>query len=96
LESPGGVPVFYPNPITTGNTAKVRIALDAPGWIQIKVFTLSFRKIYEETFPDLPAETLDLPLDLGRFTGAVPANGLYYLSVKTQNRHWNVKFMILR
>ena len=96
LDSPGGIPVVYPNPLKEGVTATVRVKLDSPGWIQIKVFTLAFRKIYEDTQLDLAAGTRDIPLDIGQFKGSFPANGLYYLLVRTPGRQWNVKFLILR
>jgi hypothetical protein len=86
-------PVVFPNPSTHEPAA-----LGLPSGVtsvDIKVFTLAFRKVQEiQPGQYVPGTTVPLPMtDSG---GAPLANGLYYLVVTTNQGTTTVKWLILR
>jgi hypothetical protein len=88
--------VVFPNP-TSGNTVQVQISgLTETNKVSMDIFTLSMRKISDQTFHSEGPGTVTLTLVLKDATGASLANGLYYVVVRTQNQTLTLKLMILR
>ncbi len=93
---PMAVPVIYPNP--ADGTAPVRIrppAYFGVSDVKVKLFTLAFRKVQENTYHQIPDGT-DVPLNLTDKWGMPLASGLYYVVVQTTQGRSIGKFLILR
>jgi len=63
--------------------------------VEIKVFTLAFRLVQEESFLNIPSGT-PVPLQPRDKWGVTLANGLYYLVVTTKRGVSIGKLMVLR
>jgi hypothetical protein len=75
----------------------MRIVLQKPaGWLTLKIYTIAFRMVKEETFQNLSAGPNDLPLTLIDKWGRDLANGLYYILVDTPVGKTKAKLLILR
>lgn len=88
-------PVVYPNPITGPGPVHLQVPLTSTSTVTVKIFTLAFREIQEETFPEVsPGEAITLNLT-DKF-GNPLANGLYYVVVQAQGNRWVTKLMVIR
>jgi hypothetical protein len=64
--------------------------------VTVEIFTIAFRKVKEETFPQVLGGT-DLPITMTDKDNNQLANGLYYVRVSTSNRDQSiVKLLLLR
>lgn len=86
--------VVYPNP-STGPTVNVL----APAYggtkdVRVKIFTVTFRKVLDETFRDVASGTA-VTVHLNDQGGMPLANGLYYAVVTVDGRHSVSKFLVL-
>ncbi len=88
-------PVIYPNPVV-GSTVNLRVFLASAGSVRIQVFTLSFRKVGDETVPSVPAGSSVLTVPMTASDGKPLSNGLYYLVVTANGKRWVLKLLILR
>lgn len=90
-------PVSYPNPVTGPGPIHVQVILQQPvSWLNLKVFTLSFRMVNEEKFQNLPAGPNDFPLAMTDKWGRELANGLYYLEAIIPQGQTMGKWLILK
>jgi len=88
--------VLFPNP-ATGGTVQVQITgLTETTKVDLKIETLNFLKIREETFHSQGPGTVTLKLTLSDQTGASLSNGVYYVIVRAQNQTLVLKLMVLR
>jgi hypothetical protein len=88
--------VIYPNP-AAGGTVKVQITgLTEKTKVSLKILTIAFRKIREETYHSQGPGTVTLSFDLKDQTGADLANGVYYIVVRAQHNTLKLKLMILK
>jgi hypothetical protein len=93
---PVSIPVVYPNP--ADGTEPVR--LRPPTYlgvsdVKVRLFTLAFRKVQENTYSQVPAGT-DVPISLTDKWGKPLASGLYYVVVNTTQGRSIAKFLIIR
>jgi len=89
-------PVVYPNP--ADGTVPVRVRPPAYFGIldvTVKIFTIAFRKVQENTYHQLPNGT-DVPLNLTDKWGKPLSSGLYYVAVQTTQGRSIGKLLILR
>jgi hypothetical protein len=63
--------------------------------VHIQIFTVAFRKVVDETLPDVPAGTSRVPVPLVDRDGKPLANGLYYVVITANGKHWVLKLLIL-
>jgi hypothetical protein len=90
---------IFPNPVSGGGPLQVSYQLgQTVGQVKLKLFTVAFRKIYEDDgLPTAPGGQLYV-LDFNK-VGSV-ANGLYYvvLYVKTggSETHQVMKLLVIR
>jgi hypothetical protein len=90
-------PILYPNPIKKGSTVELQMTLNQPqDYLRVKVFTTSFRKVYDETVKSVPAGVFLYGLDITQFDGGSAANGLYYIEATTPSNHWIIKLLVLK
>jgi hypothetical protein len=64
-------------------------------FVTVKVFTTAFRKVYENTTPNVPGGPFQFDLDPDNFKGSA-ANGLYYAVITTPSDRWISKLLILK
>lgn len=90
-------PSLYPNPLRGNGPAELQIPLNqAQDYLRVKVFTTSFRKVYEDTVKTVPAGVFIYGLDSTRFEGGLAANGIYYVVLTTPSNRWILKLLILK
>jgi len=66
-------------------------------YVEIKVYTLAFRKIYDDQVNYVSAGQFNYYVDPSKFKGSVTiANGLYYVIVTTPTNRWMLKLLVLR
>lgn len=63
--------------------------------VRVEVFTLSFRKVLDTTFTAVPAGTA-VSITLEDRWGHPLADGLYYVVVTVNGKHFTAKLLILR
>jgi hypothetical protein len=86
---------IYPNPVT-GPTVQVLPPLYAGvSKVRVEVYTLSFRKVQDTTYPSL-ASGKAVTLSLTGKGGNPLANGIYYVVVTTDYGRAIGKMLILR
>jgi hypothetical protein len=90
-----GPVVLYPNPVKTGNTVMLQLPLQRVSDVKIQIFTLAFRKVQDQTFPQV-SPGVELAVDLADKWGSRLANGLYYLVVTTNQGRSIEKLLVLR
>jgi hypothetical protein len=90
------IPLIYPNPSKGAEQVKIVIpGLAGASDIKVKVLTVGFRKVREQTFPAVPpGGTVTLPLRDGRNTAF--GNGLYYVLIETPQGRFVEKLIVLR
>lgn len=62
--------------------------------VEVEIFTTAFRKVQEETFPNVPSGT-EVTVQLTDRWGMPLANGLYYVVVIVDGRRSFAKLLIL-
>ena len=87
--------MVYPNPATGNSVSVLPPAYSGSQGVQAEIFTLSFRKVLDETFAAVPAGTA-VSIILDDRWGHPLANGLYYVVVTVGGRHSTAKLLILR
>jgi hypothetical protein len=89
---------MFPNPIRGSNGTTLQIIFSEPhDYVTVKVYTISFRKIYEDRVNYAPAGPFTYYVDPGKFKGNLSiANGLYYVTMTTPTQNWMVKLLVLR
>lgn len=104
-EAVTGETVLYPNPTISGEPVYLHLSgLSAATDVNVKVFTLSFRKVAERDYSQVKPG-MDLALSLTDQEGTSLANGLYYVEAIYRNGppgsgaslvYWTGKMLILR
>lgn len=90
-------PLLYPNPVGGGGPAELQVVLNQPqDYLTVKVFSTSFRKVYEGTVKTVPSGVFLYGLDTSHFEGGTAANGLYYVVITTPSNRWTLKLLILK
>jgi len=88
------VPIVYPNP-TSGQPVNLRLPLKQVSDVTVQIFTLAFRKVWQQNFPQVaPSTALSVPLSDA--SGTQLANGLYYIVALTSEGTYKTKLLILR
>jgi hypothetical protein len=80
------------------NGTQIQIVFDEPhDYVTVKLYTIAFRKIYEDHVNYTPAGTFTYTVDPSKFNGGPAiANGLYYVTITTPIRQWIEKLLVLR
>ncbi len=94
--SPSGPgPLIYPNPWVGGGPLKLSLPLSNLSRLRVEAFTVAFRKVLDQDWvPASAASAVTIaPVDS---SGAVLANGLYYVRVTAGGQKWLLKLLILR
>jgi hypothetical protein len=87
--------VLYPNPYKGNAPALLYLSLTSPASVQVQIFTIAFRKIYDQTLnPIMPGQNLTLPLKGA--DGNAFSNGIYYVVVTVNGNRQFMKWLILR
>ncbi len=89
-------PVLYPNPVKGGTSAELQVTLLSAANVRVQIFTLSFRKVFDQTYSNLSAGVDDLPVSLVHSEGHPLANGLYYVVVTVNGQRTLLKLLILK
>lgn len=93
--SGNSVVVLYPNPVTGPAVNVLAPAYSGSQDVRVEIFTLSFRKVLDETFPKVTSGTaLNVPLTDS--FGHPLADGLYYVVVTVNGGHSTAKLLVLR
>lgn len=88
---------LYPNPVSGAGPVKIQVTLkDSRNFIAIKVFTIAFRKINEQSYAYEPPGIYTYSIPLRDERGANLANGLYYVEITTNESRMIQKLLILR
>jgi hypothetical protein len=89
---------MFPNPITGGNGTTLQIFFNEPhDYVTVKLYTIAFRKIYEDQVNFAPAGNFIYYIDPGKFKGgSAVGNGVYYVVITTPTNRWMVKLLVLR
>jgi hypothetical protein len=88
-------PVLFPNPIKGDDPIQIAVYFSQPhDYVTVKIFTTAYRKIYQRTWPYVPAGAYSLTLD--DFNAQATSNGLFYAVITTPSNKWLNKFLILR
>lgn len=88
-------PVIYPNPVKGNDTIQIALTFSQPhDYVMVKIFTTAYRKIYQRTWPYVPAGAYSLTLD--DFDLTKISNGLFYALVTTPSDKWLKKVLVLR
>jgi hypothetical protein len=89
--------VLYPNPLREDGPVHLEIPFDQPhDYVNVRVFTTAFRKIYENNSSFVPAGVFELDMEPGHFKGSSAANGFYYVLIDIPGHRWIAKLLILR
>ncbi len=92
--TPGGGMVLFPNPVT-GPAVSVLPGYPGIADVQVEIFTIAFRKVKVEAFPNVLSGTA-VTLSLTDQWGDPLANGLYYVVVEVDGKRSIGKLLILR
>jgi hypothetical protein len=87
--------VIYPNPVTGPSVNLLPPAYVGSQNVRVEIFTLSFRKVLDKTFPNVPSGT-PINLPLADSFGHPLANGLYYAVVTVGGEHSIGKLLVLK
>ena len=92
--------MLYPNPIKDGAPLNFNYNVTGPtDYVKVKIFTLSFRKIFEDETLSTTVGQNSYKLDWGK-AGLDLANGLYYVvlywKTGSQETHQVMKLLIQR
>ena len=89
------VPVLYPNPAPGGGSTNLQLTLGATSDVHYRIFTLSFRKVQDQTIPNVPAGLNNLKIPLVDKSGVALANGLYYLVINYDGKRVVLKLLVM-
>jgi len=87
--------VIYPNPVKGIMPVVLHGFLNSTSDVKIQIYTLDFRKIQERVFSQAYAGA-DIELEIKDKWGATLANGLYFLSITTNQGRVIKKLLIAR
>lgn len=87
--------VIYPNPVTGPTVNVLPPAYTGVSTVEVEIFTTAFRKVQEETFPNVPPG-LAVTVQLTDKWGTPLANGLYYVMVIVDGHRSFGKLLVLR
>jgi len=87
--------VVYPNPVMGNSVNILPPAFNGSQDVQVEIFTLSFRGVLKETFPQVPSGTA-VKVDLTDHWNHPMADGLYYVVVTVNGNRSVGKLLILR
>ena len=87
--------VIYPNPVTGPTVNVLPPAYTGVSTVEVEIFTTAFRKVREETFPNVPPG-LAVTVQLTDKWGTPLANGLYYVMVIVDGHRSFGKLLVLR
>jgi hypothetical protein len=87
--------LIYPNPVTGSSVNVLPPAYSDNRDVRIEIFTLSFRKVLGETFPNIPPGTA-VKVTLDDQWGRPLADGLYYVVVTIEGKRYIGKLLVLR
>jgi hypothetical protein len=89
-------PILYPNPSDGTQPVSIRIpGRNGTSDVKVQIFTVSFRLVQQEVFPQVPAGT-DVPVTLTDKWGHPLASGLYYVTVTVDGKRTVCKLIILK
>jgi hypothetical protein len=71
------------------------LTLDSTSTVRVQIYTLSFRKVFDQTYPNLAAGSQNLSIPLAGKDGNPLANGLYYVVVTVNGHRTVLKLLIL-
>ncbi|HEV2352886.1 MAG TPA: hypothetical protein VGR89_01475 [Puia sp.] len=91
----GGTLGIYPNPATGPTVNLLPPPMGGSSNVRVEFFTLSFRKVKDQTFPNVPPGS-PVTVDLTGWGGHPLANGVYYVVVTTDTRRVTGKLLVLR
>jgi len=86
---------IYPNPVTGPTVNLLPPPAQGLSDVRVEIFTLSFRKVKDQTFPNVPPGS-PITLDLTGWGGHPLANGIYYVVVTTEAGRVMGKLLVLR
>jgi hypothetical protein len=81
--------------VKEGEETQVLLPLNAPSDVRVSIYTTAFRKVREESFPQVGVGQA-VAIELKDRSGKALANGLYYLVFVTDQGRWKVKLLIER
>jgi hypothetical protein len=89
-------PLIYPNPSQGIEQVQIAIpGLSGVSDIKVKVLTVGFRKVREETFTSVPKDGT-ITLRLRDNWNTALGNGLYYVLIETPKDRFMEKLIVLR
>ncbi|HJT25196.1 MAG TPA: hypothetical protein VJ873_11520, partial [bacterium] len=92
---PMTTPVLFPNPVNGGDTVQLNPGLTVSSDVRVSYFTVTFRKVNEISFKDVPAGGV-LALPLTDKKNVSLASGLYYIVAQSQQGRSILKLLVLR
>ena len=72
----------------------VDVPLSAPAPVRVEIYTIAFRKVLDETFPNVQPGS-PIPLELKDRRGTALADGIYYVVVTTDGHRYVVKLLVI-
>lgn len=91
----GGTLGIYPNPATGPAVNLLPPPTSGSSDVRVEIFTLSFRKVKDQTFHNVPSGS-PVTVDLTGWGGHPLANGVYYVVVTTDAGRVMGKLLVLR
>lgn len=88
-----GVPVIYPNPVTSDN-ASIQLPSNDMTNVKVQIFTIAFREVQSKIYTQVSGNILALVL--ADKTGHNLANGLYYVVVEQNGNRWIDRLLVLK
>jgi hypothetical protein len=89
--------VLYPNPVKNQEPVKLQLFFEGPNnSVNLKLFTVAFRKINAWEYNDLPQGVYEFPIELKDEGGKPLANGLYYVVAEVNGERKIFKLIVLR
>ena len=85
--------LLFPNPVT-GNEVSLLVPLRAASNVRVEIFTVSFRKVLDETINNVQPGS-PIPLELKSRWGTPFANGVYYLFIEADGRRFVTKLLVV-
>jgi polygalacturonase len=89
--------VIFPNPSTGNGPTQVSISgLTDRSSVTVELFTVSFRKVWKESLGELGPGTVTITIPLSDKSGVPVSNGVYYLDVRIDGKHFIEKLLVMR
>jgi hypothetical protein len=89
------VVVLYPNPVAGPTVNVLPPAYVGVSNVEVEIFTTAFRKVQDETFPNVPPGVA-VTVELKDKSGVPLADGLYYVIVIVDGHRSIAKLLVLR